>query len=80
MDEKEEIELAKSTTLNKIRDFLEELGKEVQNDQEHTIIYKLSEMNVILNFDKFRKNYDEHLKVLNKYVENNKWKRYERRR
>lgn len=75
--EREEIELAKSNTLNKIKDFLDMLGKEIQNDHEHSIKYKLSELNVICNFNKFRKNYDEHLKVLNKYIQDNRWKQYE---
>lgn len=78
MNDDEEIELAKSAMLDKIKDFLDQLGKEVQEDQEHSIIYKLSGVSVLLNFDKFRKNYDEHLQVLNKHIQDNRWKQYER--
>ena len=74
LNEKEAAEEMKQR-LNKL---FEDEGNRLDGDHEHNLRYKLAQLNILLNFMKFLRNYDEHIKVLNDYIRDNRWKDKER--
>lgn len=62
----------------RLKSLFEDEGNRLAEDHEHNLKYKITQLNMLLNFMNFLKNYDEHIKVLNEYIKNNRWKSKER--
>lgn len=78
MKEMTEEEKAKQDMIQRFKEFIENQGTFIMRDGKHNINYKISQMDVLINITKFLDNYNEHIKVLNKYIQDNKWKQNEK--
>ena len=78
MKEMTEEEKGQQNMIQRFKEFIENQGTFIMRDCKHNINYKISQMDVLINITKFLDNYNEHIKVLNKYIQDNKWKQNEK--
>lgn len=69
------MEPAKQLMINQITKAIENFGKQVRRDENILIEDKCLQIDVLLDTLKFLENYDENVKILNKYYLNKKWER-----
>ena len=67
------MENAKQTMIDKITDAIKDFGKEARENQTLTLNDKIDQVDVLLDTLKFLSDYDENVKVLNKYYANKRF-------
>ena len=71
--------ITREDLIDKINSYIKELGEELQKDQTVSNRDKLSQVDLLINTNKFLYDYDENVKVLDKYWrEKNRRLKFER--
>ena len=69
---------AKEEMIMKLQTAISQEIRFIREHSELNIDEKMDEIGVLMNISKFLKDYDENIKVLNKHIDEKRWKGYER--
>ena len=69
---------AKEEIIAKFQTAISQEMRFVRENNKLNINEKMDEIDVLMNMSKFLNDYDENIKVLNKHLEEKRWKGYER--